>query len=190
MEKEAYIHPRYTVTEEGDVYTVLNGTRIKLSVNYRKAYPIVNITLNNKRKGYVVHRIVAIAFIPNPENKPEVNHIDGDKRNFHVSNLEWATRKENAEHAKRTGLYKNHGNWRSGVTHPSIKTIVQYSRSGEYLAEYISQKEASRITGVGTSSISSVLTNRKPTGGGYIWKFKDQENTDLYTSRIKNKICV
>lgn len=185
MEKEAYIHPRYTVTEEGDVYTIVNGQRYKMSVNYKKAYPSVNITLNNKRKGYVVHRIVAIAFIPNPENKPCVNHIDGNKLNCHVSNLEWVTYKENSEHAKRTGLHKPHWGKESGNKHPAIKAIIQYTKDGVYVAEYESQNEASRITGVGTSPISSVLTNRKRTGGGFIWRFKNKADNDLYADRIK-----
>lgn len=70
----------------------------------KSGYCVVNMMNLGKLKVGKIHRLVAQAFIPNPENKPEVNHKDGNKLNNHVSNLEWCTGKENMQHAYRTGL--------------------------------------------------------------------------------------
>lgn len=67
-------------------------------------YPMVQITKNNISHKFMLHRLVAKAFVANPESKPEVNHIDGDKLNNNAYNLEWVTRSENLKHAHRTGL--------------------------------------------------------------------------------------
>lgn len=75
--------------------------------NTSTGYKKVELVKNGKKKGYKVHRLVAMAFIDNPENKPEVNHIDGNKINNHVDNLEWVTSSENSIHAYKTGLNPN-----------------------------------------------------------------------------------
>ena len=74
-----------------------------LSVSENTRYPNVGIGYNGETKTILVHRLVAQAFIPNPENKPNVNHIDGDTHNNHVSNLEWVTQSENVNHAIKIG---------------------------------------------------------------------------------------
>lgn len=106
-----------------------------------------------------VHRLVATAFCPNPDNKPIVNHRDGNKANNKVSNLEWVTLSENVRHALDTGL------------NPTKKEIVQFERDGKEVKRYSSISEASRTTGIDLGQLSGVCNGRRPTAGGYIWKF-------------------
>ena len=94
----------YQISNLGNVKRISSGKRLK--PYNRKGYIRVALSKDDTTKHIDIHRLVAQAFIPNPENKPEVNHIDGDKSNNEVSNLEWCTRKENMNHAKNTGLWK------------------------------------------------------------------------------------
>lgn len=80
------------------------GILLKQSIS-NKGYPYVDLQYDGRSVRYCVHRLVAEAFIPNPENKRTVNHINGDKSNNHVDNLEWNTYAENLNHARRTGLH-------------------------------------------------------------------------------------
>ena len=94
------------VTKTGEVYKYENGKYkiINPSVT-NNGYLTVSVKTRKKSTSMFVHRMIAQTFIPNIKNKPEVNHIDGNKKNNFVTNLEWVTRKENAEHAYRTGLF-------------------------------------------------------------------------------------
>ena len=94
---------RYSVTRDGRVYSHL---RSKFLIP-RNARGYRTVVLSNREKTIKtqgIHRLVAKAFIPNPKKKPHINHIDGDKTNNHVSNLEWVTPSENRRHALETGL--------------------------------------------------------------------------------------
>lgn len=112
-------YPDYEVSSYGRVRSIdryitnsLNRTIfykskiLKFSHNNKTGYNQVALYKNKKIKTFSIHRLVAETFIPNPNNYLEVNHIDGDKTNNHVENLEWVTRKENITHAITTGLTK------------------------------------------------------------------------------------
>ena len=99
--------PGIFVSDEGFIISELRDHRVLKSLKDSKGYERVRLTVDRKKYSLKVHREVAKAFIPNPENKPQVNHIDGNKSNNAVSNLEWVTNIENARHAVDNGLWEN-----------------------------------------------------------------------------------
>lgn len=96
----------YTIREDG-IVTSRFGRAIKPQVS-KNGYIRVELWENGKGRKHLVHRLLAETFIPNPDGKPQVNHIDGDKTNNALSNLEWATQSENQKHAYRAGLQRGY----------------------------------------------------------------------------------
>lgn len=92
-----------TRIKAGHVLTDIEQRELKQSVDY-KGYKRLRLKGTTSRRTFAVHRLVALAFIPNPKNKPQVNYIDGNKQNNHVNNLEWVTQEENMAHAVEIGL--------------------------------------------------------------------------------------
>lgn len=103
--KDVGVFPGYVISNLGRVMNKKTG-RVHKGNEINGGYIQVQLG-GRKRKMFLVHRLVAMAFIPNPHNHPEVNHEDGDKKNNTVSNLTWCTHKENIRHAFRTGLHDN-----------------------------------------------------------------------------------
>jgi hypothetical protein len=111
-------------------------------------------------KTYALHRLIAFAFLENLENKEQVNHIDGNKLNNCVSNLEWVTNQENQIHKFKIGLGNNY-----------TRKIIQYDLEMNKIKEFNSIVEASKTLNIGKSNISGVLTNYRKTAGGFIFKY-------------------
>lgn len=104
VEARRYENSHLFIREDGLLYSATGKRFLSNTKNNGNGYLIFSLTENKKYKNHYTHRAVAKTFIPNPDSKPVVNHIDGDKQNNCVSNLEWVTVKENAEHAKRLSL--------------------------------------------------------------------------------------
>lgn len=119
----------------------------------------VDLYKNGKRKTFRIHRLVALAFIPNPENKPDINHRDGNGENNRTDNLEWVTKNENMWHARYTLGFQN------GFKNKAVRCI----ETGEI---FPSTAEAARIKGVDQSSISRAANKKRlKRTAGYHWEF-------------------
>lgn len=102
----------YAVDSYGNVYSLKNNTPLKtFKYNGKQPYHYVGLCKNGKKKNCFIHRLVAQAFIPNPDNLPQVNHKDGNVHNNNVNNLEWVTNSENTKHAYVNHLRKNRVIW-------------------------------------------------------------------------------
>ena len=147
-------------------------------------YYKVELYKNGKSKMMYVHRLVATAFIPNPEKKPQVNHIDGNKANNVLSNLEWATSSENQLHAIDHGLRaKSPMLGRTGSNNPNCKAILQYDLSGNFIREWSGISVAARALGVYASSIGDCARGINRTANGSIWKYKESNEYPLKINR-------
>jgi hypothetical protein len=124
-----------------------------------KGYERIRFTVDRVKMSARVHRLVAEAFISNPENKPQVNHIDGNKSNNHYSNLEWVTNKENAHHAIKNGLFNNTFDAVKIANEAQKKPVVAISKDGTSRIEFDSVRAAEKH--FGTRHISSVLSGKR-----------------------------
>lgn len=163
---------KYRINMNGDVMSLMKKNAIILKPQKdRNGYHHVSIGSHNLCR---VHRLVAQAFIPNPENKRTVNHIDGDKLNNSVFNLEWATHSENLKHAFENCIREPTKPLlgKLGILHHSSEKVYQYTKNMKYINEYGSAREAMRKTGINHCNISRVRNGKRVTAGGFIWKSK------------------
>lgn len=173
----------YTIDTEGNVYSKRKHKYLKQTIN-KYGYCKVTLQKDKYKKMYSVHRLVAEAFIPNYNKLPQVNHIDGNKQNNHVANLEWCTAKHNMNEAVRTGLFdnckkiqkenavKNNLNkYHILANEVTKKKVAQYDKQNNLLNTYESISEASRKTGITITSISYSVNGKRKTAGGFIWHF-------------------
>lgn len=133
-------------------------------------YWVIHLCKNGIAKNNFVHRLVAKTFIPNVENKPQINHIDGNQENCKAINLEWVTAQENSQHAHDIGLQINTDKQRIATSNACSKRVSQYDKNGNFIKTYKSMKEAQDITNIKSCTISLCCNKKKKTAGGFIWK--------------------
>ena len=145
----------YGITSCGKVWSYKRKKFLKPTDN-GSGYLIVQLCKNGEVKTYSLHRLVAQAYLPNPENLPQVNHRDENKTNNCLQNLEWCDAKYNANYGTRNETIK--------------KPILQFTLDGEFVREWSSATDVGKTVNVG---ICNCLKGRKKSAYGYIWEYKE-----------------
>jgi HNH endonuclease/NUMOD4 motif len=173
---------RYSVSKDGSVYSEISKKFLKPQVDHN-GYLYVNLYDSfGKMKSIKVHRLVASAYIENTNNKPQVNHKDGNKKNNNVDNLEWATKSENQVHAWDNGLQskskKNSQHAKNLMLENNKKKrkiVLQFDLDMNLIAEYNSVAEASNTLFGNVnyvSDISKCCRGKIKTCKGFVWRYK------------------
>lgn len=162
----------YQISNYGRVKSMSNRSNHKdemvLKQSIVQGYCQITLTKDGIQKAFKVHRLVANAFLNNPLNLPEVNHINGIKTDNNVCNLEWITTLGNARHAHTTGLARA----QKGSENPRSKGVIQMSMDGNVITEFGGMREAERETGISHFKISSCCKGKIESAGGFRWKQK------------------
>jgi len=127
-------------------------------------YPFVGLRKDGKRGMYTVHRLVAKAFIPNPDNLAEINHKNEDKTDNRVANMEWCDHSYNMRFGTRGERCRKKAD---------CHAVVQMDMEGNVIAEYEAIKVAARVVGINNAeTITKCCKGTRPSAGGYRWKYK------------------
>lgn len=175
------------------VYQISNHGRMKsfkristghiLSNTNKCGWYLTRPLRHKKRKNETIriHRLVALLFVQNPNNLPQVNHKDGNKQNNYFENLEWVTPTENMKHAVKMNpeFVKPMNNYNQNIR---PKSIIQYTINGKFVAEFKNSTEAQKATGVCKRNILQVASQdeyrpglTRKQAGGFVWKYREQK---------------
>lgn len=187
------INNNYRINKKGDIYSYYTNKILKQR-NSKKGYPSVRLIINGKGTTKVVHRLVAQTFIPNPDNHPQVNHIDGNKENNSVENLEWCTNDYNMKHSWEIGLRKSLKGEEIGTSKLLKHEVVEIYESKESSYELAKKYDIniSTVNLIRSGKTWSHITKDKTKGDQPLNNFRNnkfsmKEVRDIYEQDGKNK---
>jgi hypothetical protein len=165
------------------------GERILKPIIKPSGYLQVALSKNSKAKTFTVHRLVAQAFIPNPENKPCIDHVNTNPSDNRLENLRWCTHKENSNNPLTVQKWCGNPRMKTwlgklGKEHHSSKPIIQFTLDGELVRKWDCAEDAVREMGYSKTCISQVLNKKRQQTGGSKWEYY---NTDRYLIALMNK---
>jgi hypothetical protein len=158
----------YTVDDSWKIVNIKRNRELKWEIDiwwYKK----VTLSMSNNAKSFFIHRLVAIAFIPNPEQKPFVNHKNWIKTDNRVDNLEWCTRSENELHKYSVLWYSWSQMWKELKT---AKAVSQFNKDWTFISSFRSLHSADLATKARSQHIWKCCNGKRKTAGWFIWKFK------------------
>ena len=154
----------------GKIYNNIIPDCILKPILGKRGYHTVSLQLNKKIKRTTIHRLIAIHFIPNPENKPHINHKNGVKTDNRIENLEWCTNQENIQHSYDF-LNRRKRKFKKGKEHHMARKVKQLSINGDYLRSFDTMTDAEKYTGIPKTQITAVCRKKRTTTGGYRWEY-------------------
>lgn len=157
-----------SLTRKRDGMKRIEKEHIINQFNDGNGYKQFSLFKNKKKISYKTHRILAQTFLPNPNNYPCVNHIDGNKQNNKISNLEWCTYKYNTKHAWDIGLCST-----KKFKHYTTQ-VAKLNENNKVLETYSSQKIASKLNNISYKALNMCLRGKSKTSGGYKWKYVNE----------------
>ena len=145
---------------------------LKTRIGNNGYYTII-LSKKGEIKKIDIHRLIAIAFIPNPDNKPCIDHINGDRTDNRIENLRWVTQKENINNPISISKMKNNHHLKNtfGAEHPLSKPILQFTLDGKLVRKWESAVDIKKELGFNNCHISSCCNGKRKTANGYIWKY-------------------
>lgn len=166
MEEWKQITSRHVINKKGQIRNIKTG---KLLKTYKNRYEYIDLWYDGKHHTFLIHRLVAEAFIPNPNKLLEVNHKDENKLNNDVNNLEWCDRKYN--HNYGTILNRMHINMINRKD--QSKPVNMFTLNNEFVKNFPSIMEAYRQTNINFRGISHCCKGERKTAGGYKWRYEN-----------------
>lgn len=177
---------------QGVIYKRSVKERILKQFLNHMGYYVVMLAKDGVNKTLRVSRLVGMAFLPNPENKPEIDHIDGNPQNNNVNNLQWCTHKENSNNpvrkkrlstslkGKKTRLgipYSQEAKEMFSKLHIRLRgrKVDQYTKEGVFIQSFDCMQNAQKATGIAKQSIFSCCVGKYKSAGGFVWKFKEKK---------------
>ena len=162
----------YKVSNLGNIYSFYVN-RILSKHLMPNGYITIRLCNNSQHKRVQLGRIVAIAFIPNPDNLSEVNHKDCNPRNNESENLEWCTHAYNINYANRTQKMLNSPGYKAAMSNIKIP-ILQFDKNGTFIRRWNSGSEIEKETCINAGNISLCCSGKRKSAGNYIWRYEQQ----------------
>lgn len=174
-------YDKYAVTRDGKIYSIRSGRFMTNASNKDgTGYETIGLSKDGVKERFLVHRIVAMAYIPNPENKPTVNHINGNKKDNRVENLEWNTYREQQLHAIETGLKPTqHIRTDRSADDETVHLVCQYIMQG------FTRKEISEMLGVSPWLVKNIISGKQYKDIAEEYPLEDRPSRSLSISMAK-----